>query len=151
VIVERVPSHRRAQGVAGRTITVGSRLPAHATALGKILLAHLPADERNHLIEEMTLTEHTPATFTNRKALRTELAEIRRAGFALSDEEYAPELVAIAAPVRNITGQVIAAVGVDAHTSETSIDELRIAAMPNVYQAAGEISAQLGYREREPA
>jgi IclR family pca regulon transcriptional regulator len=151
VIVERVPSHRRAQSIAGRTVTVGSRLPVHATALGKILLAHLPADERSHLIEETVLTEHTPTTFTNRKALRTELAEIRRAGFALSDEEYAMGLVAIAAPVRNITGQVVAAVGVDTHTSETSIEELRLTARSALHHAAEGISKQLGYREREPA
>ncbi|HEY7960600.1 MAG TPA: IclR family transcriptional regulator C-terminal domain-containing protein [Solirubrobacteraceae bacterium] len=147
VYIDRIPSFQRAQGASERILATGSRLPAYCTALGKMLLAYLPADERNHLIEEMILAEHTPATITNRQALRTELAEIRLAHFAVSNEELINGVIAIAAPVRNVSGGVVAAVGITAHVLETSIEELIAAALPDLQKTAGEISTQLGFRE----
>jgi IclR family pca regulon transcriptional regulator len=151
VYVDRIPSFGRSQEAPERGIATGSRLPAYCTALGKALLAHLPADERSHLIAEMVLAERTPSTITNRQALCTELDEIRQARFAISDQELLRGVIALAAPVRNVAGDVVAAVGITAHVLEGSMQELIAAALPSVQRAASEISGQLGFREQAGA
>jgi IclR family pca regulon transcriptional regulator len=73
VYVDRVRSFRRGQDKNGLGLHPGSRLPAHCTAMGNVLLAHLPEAEQRELIPMMQLTQHGPNTITSRKALGTEL------------------------------------------------------------------------------
>src|SRR6202453_2482004 len=96
--VDRVRSFRRGQSKIDLDIHTGSRLPAYATSMGKLLLANLPESEQRDLIAEMKLTKRGPNTITSKKALRDELDEILAAGFAVDGQELAPELYAIAAP-----------------------------------------------------
>jgi|SRR5688572_6427943 len=77
----------------------GSRVPLHCTASGKLLLASLPASRRRRLVHSLVLERHTNRTLTDAKALESELAQIRRRGFATDDEEYVAGLVCIAVPV----------------------------------------------------
>jgi DNA-binding IclR family transcriptional regulator len=87
---------------------VGVRLPLHATAAGKVLLAAL-SEERRGAILAVGLAALTPRTVTDQVQLLDELERVRSAGFALSVEELTTGLVAVAAPVRDHTGAVVAA------------------------------------------
>jgi IclR family pca regulon transcriptional regulator len=144
--VDRVRSFRRGQGKIDLNLHTGSRVPAYCTAMGKLLLANLPEPEQRELIASMKLTKRGPNTITSKKALREDLDEIATAGFAVNDEELAPELYAIAAPVRNEAREVVAAVNLAAHSSMISLEELVDALGPHLVSTADRISARLGYR-----
>jgi IclR family pca regulon transcriptional regulator len=124
----------------------GSRLPIHCTAIGKLLLAYLPEHEQRELIASMTLTKHGPNTITAKKALRDELERIRKEGFAVNDQELAPELRTLAAPVRDDTGAVIAAVNLSVPGTSTPLAELVDSLRPQLVATAERISTSLGYR-----
>jgi IclR family transcriptional regulator, pca regulon regulatory protein len=149
VLVDRVRSHRRGQARADLELRAGSRLPAHCTALGKVLLAGLPEDERDALIATIKLGRRGPNTLTSKKALRGELARIGPGGLAVEDEELAPGLYAIASAVRDDSGAVSAAASLSAHSSMISLQELRDALAPHLLAAADRISARLGYRRED--
>ncbi len=144
--VERVRSLRRVQSNIDLNLHIGSRLPAYATSMGKLLLANLPEAEQAERIAEMKLAKRGPNTITGKRALREELSGIRDAGFAVDDEELVSELYAIAAPVRNETSDVVAAINLVAHSSMISLAELVDALVPHLVSTADLISARLGYR-----
>ena len=99
----------RAVGVVSR---VGMRLPAHCSGVGKVLLAHLTEDQVEAIVRERGLPRFTPSTITDREALRAELALVRERGYALDNEEIELGLRCVAAPVRDATGRVVAAVSI---------------------------------------
>jgi IclR family transcriptional regulator, pca regulon regulatory protein len=144
--VDRARSLRRGQGQNGLDLQPGSRLPAHTTAMGKLLLANLPDEDQRSVLASMKLTKRGPNTIASKKALREELDEVQEEGFAVNDEELAPGLFAIAAPVRNEARDVVAAVSLSAPSSMISLDELVDALGPHLVSTADRISARLGYR-----
>jgi len=144
--VDRARSFRRGQSKIDLNLHPGSRLPAYCTAMGKLLLAHLPDDQQRDLLGSMKLTKRGPNTITSKKALRDELDEVLDAGFAVNDQELAPELHSISAPVRNEAREVVAAVNMAAHSSMISLEELVDALDPHLISTADRISARLGYR-----
>ncbi len=149
VYVDRVRGMRRGQFRIDLDLQPGSRLPAYCTALGKVLLAFLPDDDLRQLIGEMSLVKQGPSSIATKRALRAELDQVREDGFAVSDEEIASELLAIAVPVRGAGGEVIAAVNMAAHISMISLDELVSALAPHLLAAADRISARLGFRRSD--
>jgi IclR family pca regulon transcriptional regulator len=146
VYVDRVRSLRRVRPDAEPALHPGSRLPAHSTAIGKLLLAHLPEPEQREALAEIKLTRRGPNTITSKRALREELDEIREAGFAVNDEEEAAGLIAIAAPVRGQAREVTAALGLSAPVSVISLAQLVDGLTPHLLSSADRISARLGYR-----
>ena len=124
----------------GATNWVGRRVPLHASALGKVLLAYGAAELAAGRLERCT-----PRTITNRVALQRELDDVRGRGFAVTDEELESGLVAIAAPVFGPAGRPVAALSVSAPANRLSKDEL-----PDVAAActgeASELSRLLGHR-----
>ena len=90
--------------------TVGSRLPMHATGVGKVLLAHAPADVQERVLS--SLDRITPYTVTQRDRLERQLERVRRDGFATTEEEMTLGACSIAVPVPGPDGSVVAAVGV---------------------------------------
>lgn len=146
LFVDRLRSFRRGQGKIDLGLAPGSRLPAYCTAMGKLLLANLPEDEQGELIADVKLTKRGPNTITSKKVLLDELDEIQAAGFAVNDEELAPELYAIAAPVRNEARNVVAAVNLAAHPSMISLSGLVDELSPHLISTADRVSARLGYR-----
>ena len=144
--IDRARSFRRGQNQVDLGIGLGSRLPAHCTAMGKLLLANLPEDEQRDLLGTMKLTKPGPNTITNKKALRDELDHIHEENFAVDDQELAPELHSIAAPVRNDAREVVAAVSLEADISMITLAELVDALSPHLVSTADRISARLGYR-----
>ncbi len=149
LFVDRVRSFRRGRNENGLDLHTGSRLPAYCTSIGKLLLANLPEGEQRELIAEMKLTKRGPNTITSKKALRDELDEIHAAGFAVDDQELAPEVYAIAVPVRNEARDVVAGVALAAPSSAISLEELVDALGPHVVSTADRISARLGYRRND--
>ncbi len=103
---------------------VGSRLLAYRMALGKILLAFLPDASQRELIARMEPVKRGPNTVASKRALSGELAQVREDGVAFSDEELAPGLISIAAPIRDESREVLAAINVVAHTDMISLAEL---------------------------
>lgn len=120
VFVARAPAPRR----MSVRVSVGSHLAAHATAIGKVLLAALPEEELARLLDEAPLRGFTPATITGSAALRREIAAVREAGFATAHGELDPEVASIAVPVRGPRGEVLAAINVSTHASAATREEL---------------------------
>jgi IclR family pca regulon transcriptional regulator len=148
VYVDRVRSARRTTG-KDLDLTPGSRLPAYCTAMGKLLLATLPDEEQRSLLSEIKPTRMGPNTITSKSQLRAELENIREEGFAVNDQELAPELYAIAAPVRSESHEVVAAVSLTAHSSLISLEELVEHLGPHLVATADRVSARLGYRRED--
>jgi DNA-binding IclR family transcriptional regulator len=121
----------------------GSRAPAHCTSVGKVLLAYQSPEDVQEIIGN-GLTRFTDNTVTAPDKLLEELAAIRQKGYAVDDEEIEVGLRCIAAPVRNHSGNVIAAVGVAAPVQRMSKKNLQTTA-PTVVAAADSISRRLGY------
>jgi IclR family KDG regulon transcriptional repressor len=122
---------------------LGSRAPAHCTSVGKALLAFQPAEVVQHVIEG-GLKRYTVNTITDPEALRAELVSIRARGFAIDDEEIEVGLRCVAAPIRDHSGQVVAAISVAAPVQRMSKKQVQ-ATIPSVVSAAENISRRLGY------
>lgn len=125
---------------------VGKRNPAYCTGVGKALLAYQPGSVVDPLLAQELLA-HTPTTQTDPKRLRAELAEIRARGYALDNGELQPDIRCVAAPVRDWTGQVVAAISVTAPTQRLT-NSRATTLIPMVVEAAAAISQQMGYVPR---
>ena len=124
---------------------IGMRLPAHCTGVGKVLLAYLPDAEVRQIIKKKGMTRFTKNTITDPRSLETELDRIRERGYAIDNEEIMDGLFCMAAPIRDYSGKVIAAVSVSGPTSRIKMEKLP-KALELVVQTSGEISSALGYR-----
>jgi IclR family pca regulon transcriptional regulator len=145
--LDRVRSVRNEQAKIDLALRPGSTLPAYCTAMGKLLLAHLPEDEQRGRIAAITeMTKRAPNTITSKSALQEDLSRIRDVGLAVDDEELAIELRAIAAPVRDEAREVIAAIDMTAHGSTISVGGLVSTFGPDLIATADRISARLGFR-----
>ncbi len=121
------------------TSRVGARLPAHTSAIGKTLLAGLDPDEARRRLEGATLVRLTDHTISSVPELLSELERIRRQGYALDDEEFAIGLRCVAMALRDLDGQVVAAVSVSMPTprySRTAAANAREALTETVAEAA---------------
>ncbi|MCF2531142.1 IclR family transcriptional regulator [Yinghuangia soli] len=128
----------------------GRRLPAHCTAVGKMLLASLPEDELRALLPtDVPLAALTQQSITDPAALHTALAEIRARGTASENRESNPDVSCVAAPVRDETGRVVAALSISAPTIRW--DDNRHAELERLAATgAGNLSARLGHRQAAP-
>jgi len=144
--VDRARSFRRGQSKIDLGLSLGSRLPAYCTSMGKMLLAYLPEAEQRTLLSDIKLAKRGPNTITSKKGLRSELEHVRAESFAVNDEELAPGLHSISAPVRSESREVIAAVNMAAHSSMISLEDLVEHLGPHLVSTADRISARLGYR-----
>jgi IclR family transcriptional regulator, acetate operon repressor len=134
----------------GGTNWVGMSVPLHCSALGKVLLANGAVQPSGQLSGQLPgggLERRTDKTITSDAALRAELATVRARGYAVTDEELEPGLIAVAAPIRGYDGAVVAALSVSAPTTRMSRDSVATVAGYCIEEAAG-LSAVLGYRQR---
>jgi IclR family KDG regulon transcriptional repressor len=122
---------------------LGSRAPAHCTGVGKALLAFQPPDMVQQVIEN-GLRSYTVNTITEPESLRAELASIRGRGYAIDDEEIELGLRCVAAPIRDHSGHVVAAISVAAPVQRMSKKTVQ-ATIPSVVAAAENISRRLGF------
>lgn len=123
---------------------IGQVTPLHATSSGKILLAHLDPQLRRQLVRDAGLARFTPVTITSAKALEDDLAHALERGYAVAVEEYEIGLNAIAAPVRDHHGVVVAAVSASGPAYRFTAD-LMHAAAADLMVACDRISHLLGY------
>ncbi len=122
---------------------VGQHIPLHATSNGKILLSELPDADLDPLLAE--LPAYTPSTVTERAALLRELREARERGYATARDELDVGLTAMAAPIRDVHGHLIASLSVSGPTFRFDATR-RAEVLPLLIDAAREVSARMGWR-----
>jgi len=123
---------------------VGKRAPVHCTALGKVLLAYLPEEERRKILDKRGLPRLTEKTITEEKELEKELCRVKEEGFALDRGEHERDVYCIAAPIRNYQRKVIAALSISGPAFRIDVNKqnnLKEA----LIQKSKKISGRLGY------
>jgi IclR family pca regulon transcriptional regulator len=142
VYVARVPTSR----IMTVAISVGTRFPAYATSMGRVLLAGLPDEDLEKYLGEVKLARLTTRTVGSVAALRAELSRVRAQGWAIVDQELEEGLRAVAAPIRDRTGRTVAAVNISAHASRTPVESVRRDLLPPLLATAARIEADLPSR-----
>ncbi|GGT01557.1 IclR family transcriptional regulator C-terminal domain-containing protein [Nonomuraea spiralis] len=140
--VARVPT----VSIMSVNITVGTRFPAYATSMGRVLLAGLPA-ERVAAIEPKPLSQHT---ITSPEGLAAAVRRAAADGYALVDQELEEGVRSIAVPVHGPDGRVVAAVNVATHASKASRDHLLRDVLPELRRTAARMEADLAHTGRLP-
>lgn len=139
VYVARVPT-RRIMRIA---IAVGTRFPAYATSMGRVLLAGQTDEWLDGYFATVSLSRLTPHTIADPKRLHAELRRIRRDGYALVDQELEEGLRSIAAPIRDGDGRVVAAVNLSAHASRGTVESMKQTLLPPLLETAAAIEEDL--------
>lgn len=139
VYVARVPT-RRIMTVA---ISVGTRFPAYATSMGRVLLAAMSQQEFEQYLAEATFDAFTAQTETDPEGLRQIMRDVARQGYAIVDQELEEGLRAIAVPIRGASGSVTAALNVSAHARRLTPEAMRAELLPSMLETAGQIEADL--------
>jgi IclR family pca regulon transcriptional regulator len=142
VYIARVPTSR----IMTVAISVGTRFPAYATSMGRVLLAGLADDDLEAYLAKVQLDRLTARTVASVPALRGELTRVRAQGWAIVDQELEEGLRAVAAPIRERTGRTIAAINISAHASRTPVESVRRSLLPHLLAAAARIEADLPAR-----
>ncbi len=142
VYLEKVDS----SGLIQLNTRIGSTFPAHCTATGKIMLAFLPEDELNSLMQNRPLTKMTAYTITDKDALKENLAEARRNGYSVDSRESNDQIMAFGAPIRDSSGKVIA--GISLTGLATSFISTSDKSLNCLLEGAAKISKILGYKQR---
>jgi IclR family pca regulon transcriptional regulator len=135
--VARTPTRR----LMTLNVTVGSRLPAHATSKGRVLLAFLPEAELAAYFRRSALQPYTDSTVVGEDELRTILGQVHEQGWAIVDQQLEEGLCSVAAPIVNPDGRVSAALSVCAHAGRVDPATLRDQFLPLVLETARRISA----------
>ena len=142
VYVLRVPARK----IMTINLSIGSRLPAYCSSMGRVLLSGLPPDELDRLLRASDLQARTQRTVTGIDELKALIADIRKRGWAQNDQELEEGLVSLAAPIRNRAGQVIAAINVSGQANRTSAADMVERFLPPLLEAAEKISSLVGLR-----
>jgi len=119
----------------GLRFDAGSRVPAHCTAIGKLLLSRLPKDEASALLGSMPKSLYTENTITNVNALMKALHQIRETGIGTDDQEFMHGVVCLAVPVITEDGKCIGGIAISAPEARMTLDEAR-AFVPQMRTAA---------------
>jgi IclR family pca regulon transcriptional regulator len=147
VYVARVPTSR----IMTVAISVGTRFPAYATSMGRVLLAGMSDEDLDIYLSAVALDRLTARTVATPSALRTEVQRVRAQGWSLVDQELEEGLRAVAAPIRDRTGRVVAALNISAHASRTSLEAMRRDLIPPLLATAARISADLPSGRSHPS
>ncbi len=138
VYVIRIPARK----IMAVNISVGTRLSAFSTSMGRVLLASLPNKEVDRILSETPLEAHTPYTVTDPANLKRILADVRHQGWCLSFKETHEGLIALAVPIFDRSGKVAAALNVSGY-SYVNPEEFRERCLPSLLDAAQRVSALL--------
>ncbi len=123
---------------------VGNRVPLYASGTGKVLLAHLPADQREALLTQLELKQFTPHTITDREQLRIELDRIHQQGYARDNGEIEEGVQCVALPVRDTAGRVVAALSVSGPSSRLTRERVDMW-LPQMKEVAADFSHALAH------
>jgi IclR family transcriptional regulator, pca regulon regulatory protein len=138
VYVVRVPTRR----IMTITLAVGTRLPAYATSMGRVLLAQLDEDELEERLARIKQKKLTSHTITGKRALRAELDQVREQGYAMVDQELEEGLRSAAVPIRDAGGRM-AALNISVHASRASMEDLRKSYLPVLLQVAADVELDI--------
>ena len=139
VYIARVPTRR----IMSVRITIGTRFPAYATSMGRVLLAGMTDAALDALLEASALPSLTERTVTDPGDLRGELDRVRQQGYALVDGELEPGLRSVAAPVHDRRGGVVAAVNVSTSATRDSVEHVVAEYLPRLLETCRTIDAEL--------
>ena len=124
---------------------IGAAVPLYCTAVGKVMLAYMPDDERKKVLPQLALKRLTPNTVGNLQELEAELSRVRKNGYACDLEEHEPHIRCVAAPIWDNAGAVNASLSITAPVVRMAVTRLRQLA-PLIQTAGLQISRELGYR-----
>lgn len=147
VYVARVPVRR----IMSINVSIGTRVPAHATSMGRVLLAWAPEPVVDEVIARSGLRAFTRRTVTDEAEFRRVLRQVRSDGWSLVAEELEDGLLSVSAPVRDQSGQVVAALASSTSSGRSDVDRLRTEIVPLVVATADKISAEIGHRRASRA
>jgi len=140
VYVARVPTRR----IMNVVINVGTRFPAYATSMGRVLLAGLDQEVCAELLDQIELVPLAHDTITTRSELEAELERVRLAGYAIVDQELESGLRSVAAPIRDRRDRVIAAINLAVHAPRVTVAEIRETLLGPLLETAAAIERDLG-------
>jgi len=135
VYVARVPANR----IMSVSISVGTRFPAFATSLGRVLLAGQTDEWLAGYLASAELTPITARTIADPKQLAAELDRVRRQGWAMVDQELEEGVRSLAAPIHDAAGKVAAAINVSVHASRWSLESMREQLLPPLLETAASV------------
>ena len=142
VYVLRVPTHK----IMTINLSIGSRLPAYCTSMGRVLLSSLDDDTLDATLSSAPLYAHTPSTVTDKEELKKTIAQVRRHGWAIVDQELEVGLISLSAPIRNRQGRVIAAMNISGNAQRNSAKQMVKAFLEPLQQAAQSVSEMIALR-----
>jgi IclR family pca regulon transcriptional regulator len=140
VYVARVPTTR----IMTIALALGSRLPAFATSMGRVLLAGLPRPDFDRYLSEVELKPLTSRTVDTTRQLGEIIDQTRRKGWCLVDQELEDGVRSIAAPIVNSQGRVLAALNVSCHASRSTVDQMIDDYLPKLLDATAVITKRAG-------
>lgn len=142
VYVLRVPTHK----IMTINLSIGSRLPAYCTSMGRVLLSALDDETLETTLNSSPLYAHTPRTVTDKEELKKLIAQVRRQGWAIVDQELEGGLISLSAPIRNRQGRVIAAMNISGNAQRNSARQMVKAFLEPLQQAAQTVSEMVARR-----
>lgn len=153
-----VSTHLGTMGVRGKVLLVkaqfpkvlanarsGSVFPLHASGMGKVLLAYMPSEEADRLLDELELHRYTDATITDREQLRQELKTVRQQGYSRDRGEYIENTSCVAFPILNDRGQIVAALSLSG--TPDLIDARLPEIIPDALRRSKSCSMEIGWRQ----
>jgi len=142
VYVLRVPTHK----IMTINLSIGSRLPAYCTSMGRVLLSALDDDALDVALNSSPLYAHTPRTVTDKDELKKVIAQVRRQGWAIVDQELEAGLISLSAPIRNRQGRIIAALNISGNAQRNSAKQMVKAFLEPLQHAAQTVSEMVARR-----
>ena len=124
-------------------LSVGSRLPAYCTSMGRVLLADMPKDKLNKYLARVKMKKWTSKTVTTKTGLINVLTQVAADRYAVVDGELEPGLRSIAVPIRTPQGKTVAAMNVGAHVSSVTVEDMVQRILPVLRQHAEILSRLL--------
>jgi IclR family pca regulon transcriptional regulator len=142
VYVLRVPTHK----IITQNLSIGSRLPAFCTSMGRVLLSALDEATLDTVLGASELVARTPRTITDKAALKEAIGIVRRQGWAIVDQELEEGLISMSAPIRNRQGRVIAALNISGNAQRKTAKQMVKAFLEPLQEAAQRVSEMVARR-----
>ncbi|WP_313286311.1 IclR family transcriptional regulator domain-containing protein [Corynebacterium vitaeruminis] len=139
VYVSRVPVRQ----IMTVSITIGTRLPAHNTSMGRVLLSGMSPEELDRYLASIEAEPYTTNTITNREELRQEIKKVGEQGYCIVDQELEVGLRSLAAPIYSSDFRVIAAINISTQVAKYSLEDIHSTFLPELLKTAEAISADV--------
>ena len=127
------------------SLGIGTRLPIHATSMGKVLVAEMMETEKVELLNDLEYSELTPYTITNQTDFLKEIEGVKKKGWAVADQELELGVRSIACPVRDKNGNVIAALNISGHAGRVTMEEMKTKFLSALQLCVNKIETELSH------